>query len=99
MIHLDRPLTSCRGTQHWQHGPFPFNMTTPGYIVPSMAHVYNGTNPVSYGVSLVTINYRLSGLNWFKLQMPPSKTPCSRSIGPTTISRLLVVMYVARSSL
>ena len=47
-------------------GPFPFNMTTSGYVGPSMANVYDGTNLVSYGgVVLVTINYRLSGLGWF----------------------------------
>ncbi|KIJ64610.1 hypothetical protein HYDPIDRAFT_167886 [Hydnomerulius pinastri MD-312] len=47
-------------------GPFPFNMTTDGYVGPSKANVYDGTNLVSYGgVVLVTINYRLSGLGWF----------------------------------
>ncbi|KAF8546375.1 alpha beta-hydrolase [Imleria badia] len=47
-------------------GPFPFNMTTSGYVGPSTANVYDGTNLVSYGgVVLVTINYRLSGLGWF----------------------------------
>ncbi|KAH0826194.1 alpha beta-hydrolase [Lanmaoa asiatica] len=47
-------------------GPFPFNTTTSGYVGPSKANVYDGTNLVSYGgVVLVTINYRLSGLGWF----------------------------------
>ncbi|KAH7913937.1 alpha beta-hydrolase [Hygrophoropsis aurantiaca] len=47
-------------------GPFPFNMTTDGYVGNSISNVYDGTNLVSYGgVVLVTINYRLTGLGWF----------------------------------
>ncbi|KAG0698307.1 alpha beta-hydrolase [Suillus ampliporus] len=47
-------------------GPFPCNMTTSGYVGPSISNVYDGTNLVSYGgVVLVTINYRLNTLGWF----------------------------------
>ncbi|KAH7925556.1 alpha beta-hydrolase [Leucogyrophana mollusca] len=47
-------------------GPFPYNMTTDGYVGNSISNVYDGTNLVSYGgVVLVTINYRLTALGWF----------------------------------
>ncbi|KDQ52043.1 hypothetical protein JAAARDRAFT_184634 [Jaapia argillacea MUCL 33604] len=47
-------------------GPFPYNMTTSGYVGPSISNIYDGTNLVSYGgVVLVTINYRLTAFGWF----------------------------------
>ncbi|KAI0326549.1 COesterase-domain-containing protein [Cubamyces sp. BRFM 1775] len=47
-------------------GPFPYNMTTSGFVGNSIANVYDGTNLVSYGgVVLVTINYRLNAFGWF----------------------------------
>ncbi|OSD04098.1 alpha/beta-hydrolase [Trametes coccinea BRFM310] len=47
-------------------GPFPYNMTSNGFVGNSTANVYDGTNLVSYGgVVLVTINYRLSAFGWF----------------------------------
>ncbi|KAF9821386.1 hypothetical protein IEO21_00632 [Rhodonia placenta] len=47
-------------------GPFPFNMTTSGFVGNSISNIYDGTNLVSYGgVVLVTINYRLTAFGWF----------------------------------
>ncbi|KZT12089.1 alpha/beta-hydrolase [Laetiporus sulphureus 93-53] len=47
-------------------GPFPFNMTTSGFVGDSISNIYDGTNLVSYGgVVLVTINYRLTAFGWF----------------------------------
>ncbi|CCM04473.1 uncharacterized protein FIBRA_06653 [Fibroporia radiculosa] len=47
-------------------GPIPFNMTTSGYVGPSISNIFDGTNMVSYnGVVLVTINYRLNAFGWF----------------------------------
>lgn len=47
-------------------GPFPYNMTTDGYVGNSISNIYDGTNLVSYGgVVLVTINYRLTAFGWF----------------------------------
>ncbi|CDO76026.1 hypothetical protein BN946_scf184665.g18 [Trametes cinnabarina] len=47
-------------------GPFPYNMTSNGFVGNSIANVYDGTNLVSYGgVVLVTINYRLNAFGWF----------------------------------
>ncbi|KZT27425.1 alpha beta-hydrolase [Neolentinus lepideus HHB14362 ss-1] len=47
-------------------GPFPFNMTTDGYVGPSISNMLDGTNMASYGgVVVVTINYRLNALGWF----------------------------------
>ncbi|KIJ64611.1 hypothetical protein HYDPIDRAFT_132661 [Hydnomerulius pinastri MD-312] len=47
-------------------GPFPYNMTTDGYVGNSVSNIYDGTNLVSYGgVVLVTINYRLTAFGWF----------------------------------
>ena len=47
-------------------GPFPYNMTTSGFVGNSVSNIYDGTNLVSYGgVVLVTINYRLTALGWF----------------------------------
>ncbi|EGO19154.1 hypothetical protein SERLADRAFT_443197 [Serpula lacrymans var. lacrymans S7.9] len=47
-------------------GPFPFNMTTDGYVGNSISNIYDGTNLVSYGgVVLVTVNYRLTAFGWF----------------------------------
>lgn len=47
-------------------GPFPYNMTTDGFVGNSLSNVYDGTNLVSYGgVVLVTPNYRLNALGWF----------------------------------
>ncbi|KDQ52050.1 hypothetical protein JAAARDRAFT_62194 [Jaapia argillacea MUCL 33604] len=47
-------------------GPFPYNMTTSGYVGPSISNIYDGTNLVSFGyVVLVTINYRLTAFGWF----------------------------------
>ncbi|KAL6304990.1 alpha beta-hydrolase [Sparassis latifolia] len=47
-------------------GPFPYNMTTDGFVGNSISNIYDGTNLVSYaGVVLVTINYRLTAFGWF----------------------------------
>ncbi|CCM00612.1 uncharacterized protein FIBRA_02648 [Fibroporia radiculosa] len=47
-------------------GPFPYNMTTSGFVGNSVSNIYDGTNVVSYGgVVLVTINYRLTAFGWF----------------------------------
>ncbi|TFK52302.1 alpha beta-hydrolase [Heliocybe sulcata] len=47
-------------------GPFPFNMTTEGYVGPSISNMLDGTNVASYGGAVVvTINYRLNALGWF----------------------------------
>jgi carboxylesterase type B len=47
-------------------GPFPYNVTTDGYVGNSISNIYDGTNLVSYGgVVLVTINYRLTAFRWF----------------------------------
>lgn len=47
-------------------GPFPFNMTTSGFVGNSISNIYDGSNLVSYGgVVLVTINYRLTAFGWF----------------------------------
>ncbi|KZT11252.1 alpha beta-hydrolase [Laetiporus sulphureus 93-53] len=47
-------------------GPFPYNMTTSGFVGNSISSIYDGTNLVSYGgVVLVTINYRLTAFGWF----------------------------------
>ncbi|KIJ60208.1 hypothetical protein HYDPIDRAFT_117469 [Hydnomerulius pinastri MD-312] len=47
-------------------GPFPYNMTTSGFVGNSVANIYDGTNLVSYGgVVLVTINYRLNAMGFF----------------------------------
>ncbi|KZT68210.1 alpha/beta-hydrolase [Daedalea quercina L-15889] len=47
-------------------GPFPYNMTTSGFVGNSTSNIYDGTNLVSYGgVVLVTINYRLTAFGWF----------------------------------
>ncbi|KZT08692.1 alpha/beta-hydrolase [Laetiporus sulphureus 93-53] len=47
-------------------GPIPFNMTTSGYVGPSISNIFDGTNMVSYGgVVLVTVNYRLTAFGWF----------------------------------
>ncbi|CCL98439.1 uncharacterized protein FIBRA_00436 [Fibroporia radiculosa] len=47
-------------------GPFPYNMTTSGFVGNSISNIYDGTNLVSYGgVVLVTINYRLTAFGWF----------------------------------
>ncbi|KAI8992947.1 alpha beta-hydrolase [Trametes punicea] len=47
-------------------GPFPYNMTTDGFVGNSIANVYDGTNLGSYGgVVLVTVNYRLNAFGWF----------------------------------
>ncbi|TFY65487.1 hypothetical protein EVJ58_g1951 [Rhodofomes roseus] len=47
-------------------GPFPFNLTTSGFVGNSISNIYDGTNLVSYaGVVLVTINYRLTAFGWF----------------------------------
>ncbi|KAG2146243.1 alpha beta-hydrolase [Suillus clintonianus] len=54
------------GLNHGDSGPFPYNMTTSGYVGPSTSNIFDGTNLVSYGgVVLVTINYRLTTLGWF----------------------------------
>ncbi|KAF9222951.1 alpha beta-hydrolase [Gyrodon lividus] len=47
-------------------GPFPYNMTTSGFVGNSTANIYDGTNLVSFGgVVLVTINYRLNAFGFF----------------------------------
>ncbi|EPQ50984.1 alpha/beta-hydrolase [Gloeophyllum trabeum ATCC 11539] len=47
-------------------GPFPFNMTTEGYVGPTISNMLDGTNVASYGGAVVvTINYRLNALGWF----------------------------------
>ncbi|KAG1725308.1 alpha beta-hydrolase [Suillus lakei] len=54
------------GLNHGDSGPFPYNMTTSGYVGPSVSNIFDGTNLVSHGgVVLVTINYRLTTLGWF----------------------------------
>ena len=60
------PAVHGGGLNTGDSGPIPFNMTTSGYVGPSISNIFDGTNMVSYGgVVLVTVNYRLTAFGWF----------------------------------
>ena len=77
-------------------GPFPYNMTTNGYVGNSLLNIYDGTNLVSYGgVVLVTINYASLPLDGSMHRILHSKIPFLHCSGCKTTLRLLVEKWAS----